>query len=115
MSEIDKAIEFSKKNMIQTKRYAEFVEKINNHNLSPAVETWETILQALEKQIPKKPTFKENNRGMDASGEYDIDFNACCPICGSLIGDYDAEILYLKFCSECGQAILEDWSDADEK
>ena len=71
------------------------------------------ILSALEKQIPKKATEETINRGIDISGEYDIDFNLCCPNCGGIIGTFEAgeNEYYFKYCPDCGQAL--DWSDTE--
>lgn len=51
--------------------------------------------EALEKQIPKKPNDKFNV-------PYDVLACGLCPSCGLGVNSY------MKFCSECGQAI--DWS-----
>ena len=69
----------------------------------------EVIHKALEKQISKKPNMETINRGVSVSGEYDIDFNYLCLNCNAVIGDFEAEEIYYKFCPDCGQAI--DWSD----
>lgn len=68
-------------------------------------------IKALEKQIPKKATEKTTNRGIDISGEYDIDFDLCCPVCGAVVGTFEAEEneYFYKCCPDCGQAL--DWSD----
>lgn len=67
---------------------------------------------ALEKQIPKKPDTENINRGIDVSGEYDIDSNYICPSCKSVVGDYESEDIWYKHCPECGQAL--DWSDEND-
>lgn len=64
---------------------------------------------ALEKQIPKKPITETVNRGISVSGEYDIDFNYLCPHCNTVVGDYETDDAFYKFCPECGQAL--DWND----
>ena len=68
---------------------------------------------ALEKQIPKKATEETINRGIDISGEYDIDFNLCCPICGAVVGTFETgeNEYFSKYCYNCGQAL--DWSDTE--
>lgn len=66
-------------------------------------------IKALEKQIPKKPITKTVNRGISVSGEYDIDFNYLCPHCNTVVGDYETDDAFYKFCPECGQAL--DWND----
>lgn len=66
-------------------------------------------IKALEKQIPKKPITETVNRGISVSGEYDIDFNYLCPHCNTVVGDYETDDAFYKFCPECGQAL--DWND----
>lgn len=66
-------------------------------------------IKALEKQIPKKPITETVNRGISVSGEYDIDFNYLCPHCNTIVGDYETDDAFYKFCPECGQAL--DWND----
>ena len=55
-------------------------------------EHYKTIIDALEKQIPKKPIYK-------AEGKYTT---MVCPVCekGNLV---------LPYCKHCGQAL--DWSE----
>lgn len=67
---------------------------------------------ALEKQIPKKPLTEIVNRGIDVSGEYDIDYNYLCPTCNSVVGNFETEDIWCDFCDNCGQAIDRtlDWS-----
>lgn len=80
-----------------------------NYPLDYAIVIDETI-EHLEKQIPKKAKEETINRGMDISGEYDIECNLCCPICGAVVGTFETgenEFSY-KYCPECGQAL--DWS-----
>lgn len=50
-------------------------------------ETLDTAIEALEKQLPKKPVFKRN-----AYGGISV-----CPICGA--SDYG------KYCRQCGQKL----------
>ena len=63
------------------------------------------VENAVEKQIPKKPITEMVNRGISASGEYDIDFNYLCPNCKAVVGDYETNDFFYKFCPECGQAL----------
>lgn len=72
--------------------------------------------EALEKQIPKKATEEETNRGIDISGEYDIDFDLCCPVCGAVVGTYEAGVneYFENYCSNCGQAIDVSYSGCEE-
>lgn len=53
-------------------------------------------IDALEKQIPKKPT-QDLRKGLECY----------CPICGAYVGWRDALASDLaNFCSDCGQAIM---------
>lgn len=56
-------------------------------------ETEKFVIEALEKQIPKKPICKK----------YTTDTK--CPVCNTFV------LIYNKYCIECGQAI--DWSDTE--
>ena len=67
-----------------------------------------TVKEALEKQTPKKPRTETINRGIDISGEYDIDNNYICPCCDTIVGDCDYEEHYYNYCPNCGQKL--DWS-----
>lgn len=75
-------------------------EKIKNHyertrnKVSNAIRNEYTKIEALEKQIPKKP--------LCISGDYDAPI---CPECKQLVDDTEL------YCSTCGQAL--DWSDAE--
>lgn len=79
-------------------------------------EAVEVAKQALEKQIPKKTIEEERNRGIDISGEYDIDFHLCCPACGAVVGTYEAGVneYFENYCSNCGQAIDVNYSGSEE-
>ena len=58
--------------------------------------------EALKKQIPKKPVFKE------AVDECDTD-NWVCPECGEIVKIFR---IREKYCDNCGQKI--DWSEQNE-
>ena len=70
-------------NIIKTNDYIEFVRMAIN---------------ALEKQIPKKPRFYAHNY--------------YCSVCDSLVGNNEFEWKRFKYCDNCGQKL--DWSDEDE-
>ena len=57
----------------------------------------EMAVQALEKQIPKKPIF------------YAHDYH--CSVCNSLVGNNEFEWKRFKYCDTCGQKL--DWSDEE--
>lgn len=63
------------------------------------------VENAVKKQIPKKPITETVNRGISVSGEYDIDFNYICPNCNTVVGDYETDDVFYKFCPDCGQAL----------
>ena len=63
------------------------------------------VINALEKQIPKKPYIQQDNRNNDCME---------CPFCDSFIGyecDCRDEHYQIGYCPNCGQAI--DWSDEE--
>ena len=74
------------------------------HNIRPRggiipqkrAEALDVAIQALEKQIPKKPDFTE-----------DKEF-ALCPCCNG-----KGLLNKQKYCDNCGQKIAFDWSDAE--
>lgn len=55
---------------------------------------FEKAIEALEKQIPKKPL----NKTMEYNGDYGE-----CPCCGRCVSDFDD----IRRCPDCGQAL--DW------
>ena len=85
----------------------------------------EMIVQALEKQIPKKPILKNGESGSfvdyeDGHGEYKVTEwqDWVCPICGWFVGqrynwsqNHSHDQRKCNYCNECGQKI--DWSDEE--
>ena len=63
----------------------------------------EMAIQALEKQIPKKPEYEADGY---ADGELVYDY-AKCPICGHDF-EYGINDWGCEYCSDCGQKL--DWS-----
>lgn len=59
------------------------------------IKTYKTAIEALKKQIPKKPTDKKDL--------YDGTYGKC-PGCNSAVDEYHDS----KYCASCGQAL--DWS-----
>ena len=57
------------------------------------------------RDIPKEVICKCDNRGMNVSGEYDIESNMHCPNCNEVVGDYESNDLWCKYCPECGQRL----------
>ena len=64
---------------------------------------FKTSIEALEKQIPKEVNTECVNRGIDVSGEYDIDFNMLCPSCNAVVGNSETGELWYEYCPDCGQ------------
>ena len=66
----------------------------------------EMAIQALEKQIPKKPIMKQYFE--DLEDEY-----LCCPTCGEILTDRipDDNKTFYFHCMNCGQKF--DWSDEE--
>lgn len=66
----------------------------------------EMAIQALEKQIPKKPIMKQYFEDLE-------DGYLCCPTCGEILTDRipaDNKTFYFH-CMNCGQKF--DWSDEE--
>ena len=71
-----------------------------------SVEEMNIAIEALEKQIPKKPDLISD--GYDDNGNLIYD-TWICPCCEK---QYELDYDDYKFCPECGQAI--DWSEVEE-
>ena len=81
---------------------------------------WDIVVNALERQMPKKPKdYDYVLPGYDECG-YQCDvifcYKAKCPACDSVLCDGDLEKSdmedFTKFCPMCGQAI--DWTEDNE-
>lgn len=109
-----KALEYVKEYEQAIKEEQDFLKNGDEFHVE-ALKVCEIVKQALEKRIPKKTTEKTTNRGIDISGEYDIDFDLCCPICGAVVGTFEEGVneYFSKSCDNCGQAL--DWSDSDDE
>ena len=82
---IDEAIEIVRKE----KAY------MDSHAGRAQSEAFQIAMQAIEKQIPKKPRFYAHNY--------------YCSVCDSLVGNNEFEWQRFKYCDTCGQKL--DWSD----
>ena len=71
--------------------------QLENKALPDGIEAIQIAIQALEKQIPKKPIF------------YAHDYY--CSVCNSLVGNNEFEWKRFKYCDTCGQKF--DWSDEE--
>ena len=69
-------------------------------------EAIDEAINALEKQIPKKPEYEADGY---ADGELVYDY-AKCPICGHDF-EYGINDWGCEYCSDCGQKL--DWSDEE--
>lgn len=77
--------------------------QLENKALPDGIEAIQIAIQALEKQIPKKPVMVYDDK---------VDSNWCsCPICANGIG-WKIHARKIKFCWECGHRL--DFGD-DEK
>ena len=63
----------------------------------------EIAIQALEKQIPKKPTYEGDGYAPDGTFVWD---EWLCPCCGKR---YEVDYDDYDYCPNCGQKL--DWSD----
>ena len=71
--------------------------QLENKALPDGIEAIQIAIQALEKQIPKKPIF------------YAHDYY--CSVCNSLVGNNEFEWKRFKYCDTCGQKL--DWGDEE--
>lgn len=71
------------------------------------VEARNMAIKALEKQIPKKPTYEGDGYAPDGTPVYDT---WICPCCGKR---YEVDYDDYTCCPNCGQKIDLDWSDND--
>ena len=80
-------------------------ESIHKNSLLQRKEALHMAIEALEKQIPKKPDYEAD--GYDENGNLIYDY-AKCPICGHDF-EYDINDWGCNYCSDCGQKL--DWSE----
>ena len=79
---------------------------LNNKTAKRVSEAKNMAIQALEKQIPKKPIMKQYFEDLE-------DECLCCPTCGEILTDRipaDNKTFYFH-CMNCGQKL--DWSDEE--
>ena len=89
-------------------KYRENLEQ-ENHEYS-CIGTVEELKEAREKQIPKKPIYKE----MPYSEEVGFNNEWHCPNCNSYVGYFSEGMSkpeQMKYCNECGQHIARDWEE----
>lgn len=95
------------------KKVREAIERVKNFpewnrddlwlEMEDMEELTETILEALEKQLPKKPTYEGDGYAPDGTFVYDT---WECPNCGEC---YEVDYDDYDYCPKCGQKI--DWSE----
>lgn len=82
-----------------------FIRRKEQLGISDKIQQAETLaISALEKQIPRVAKTQTINRGMDQTGEYQIDSYYICPCCKAVVGDYECDEIY-DYCPKCGQAL----------
>ena len=88
------------------KMFKERLEKHGHRNIVPEyLKAMEMAIKALEKQIPKKPTYDGDGYAPDGTFVWD---EWLCPCCRSR---YEIDYDEYDFCPNCGQAI--DWSEKE--
>jgi hypothetical protein len=102
---VKEAIEFLQRK-IRTldaqKEYDEYCNPVHNETLDLAIGLYETAIEALEKQLPKKVKMRTEYR--DLNDEL-ICYKGFCPSCGNVVDSYRN-----KSCNHCTQML--DWSEA---
>lgn len=88
--------------MTYEKALAYFTRRKTQFGLSDNIQRAEDLaIEALEKQIPKKPLNIEETK-------YKVSYK--CPVCGTVhVNEWCGTNWKLPFCSICGQAL--DWSE----
>lgn len=69
--------------------------------------TMHTAMEAIDKQIPKKPKMKA-----DEGFAAEVASSLCCPTCGGPVTNYWVPGARPKHCQFCGQAL--DWEKGGE-
>ena len=85
------------------KDYDEYGQPLFNESLDVVIGGYELAIEALEKQLPKKPNFEGDGYAPDGTFVYDT---WECPNCGEC---YEVDYDDYDYCPKCGQKI--DWSE----
>lgn len=86
----------------QHDRLADWLDKLKAYRALGTIDHLRELVQRDAAQMCKAQTI---NRGMDATGEYDIDYNLICPSCGAVVGDAEYNELNGPFCHKCGKRL----------
>ena len=90
--------------LLEYEKFAEYSNKEDElKTIREAIDAYKTILNSVEKQIPKKPSYEGD--GYDDKGNLIYD-TAYCPNCDK---EFEVDYYSGKCCDDCGQAL--DWSD----
>ncbi len=87
-----------------------FEPKNDNEPIEKSIEHAKTAIEALEKQLPKKPICvpKRYTEELGFNDEF------LCPVCKSYVGYFTegmSEPEQMEYCNDCGQHIAKDWSE----
>lgn len=99
-------------------KYSDSLHRINR-NTNPTfwnaedIEHYNNIVNAIEKQIPKKPKLLSHGLLIDSGWKHECPNCKCAIGYNKYLGFAYGEYLepYEDYCSQCGQAI--DWSDTE--
>lgn len=90
----------------------------NGATSSEETVSYQMMVEAMEKQIPKKPIDYDYVLPVYDRDGYQVDaifmYKARCPSCGEIIADGELEksdMAEEKYCRNCGQRI--DWSEVE--
>lgn len=59
----------------------------------------------MNKEVEMDVLFQTIDRGINITGEYDIECNMICGVCNEVVGDYESETLWCNYCPNCGQKL----------
>ena len=103
---VREAIEFLQiqiRKLEEQKDWDEYGQPLYSETLDMAVEQYGIAIEALEKQLPKKPNFEGDGYAPNGTFVYDT------WICPSCEGYYEVDYDDYVYCPQCGQKL--DWSE----
>ena len=95
---------YEERNQVAIDTMQFFKQKLNNGIYGEFVGNFDTAISALEKQIPKKPTYEEIGNVYGA-------LKRTCAKCGDVCLISEDAKPFEHYCRYCGQKI--DWSDSE--